>query len=68
MITKDMPIIEVAKKHPDVIPVFQKFGLGCVGCVAAQFETIEQGLSAHGVDVDQFLKEANEAVSQSNTE
>ncbi|MFA5479996.1 MAG: DUF1858 domain-containing protein [Candidatus Muiribacteriota bacterium] len=62
MIEKTMGIIDVAQKYPQTLPVFQKYGLGCLGCVAAQFETLEQGLSAHGIDVDQFISEANKAI------
>ncbi|MCK9225127.1 MAG: DUF1858 domain-containing protein [Candidatus Muirbacterium halophilum] len=62
MIQKEMPIIEVAQKHPEVLPVFQKYGLGCLGCIAAQFETLEQGLNAHGIDVNKFLEDANKAL------
>jgi len=34
-------------------------GLFCGGCPMAQFETIENGAKAHGVDVDELLKELN---------
>ena len=27
------------------------FGMGCLGCAAARFETIEQGARAHGMDL-----------------
>jgi hybrid cluster-associated redox disulfide protein len=64
MIQKEMPIIEVAQKHPEVLPVFQKYGLGCLGCIAAQFETLEQGLNAHGIDVNKFLEDANNALNK----
>ncbi len=64
MITKDMPIIQVAQDNPKVLPVFQKYGLGCLGCMAAQFETLEQGLNAHGIDVNKFLEDANKALEQ----
>ena len=35
-------------------------GLFCGGCPMAQFETIENGAAAHGVDVDELLKELND--------
>ena len=34
-------------------------GLFCGGCPMAQFETIESGAKAHGVDVDKLIKELN---------
>jgi len=66
MITKETPIVEAAQKHPEILPVFQKYGLGCLGCMAAQFETVGQGLNAHGISVDAFLKDANEAIEKTN--
>ena len=49
-ITKAMSIKEVVEKYPATIPVFFKHGLGCVGCAAAQFESIEQGAAVHGIE------------------
>lgn len=59
-ITKDMSIADIVEKHPETIEVFFKHGLHCVGCVASRFETLEEGLQAHGIDVEEFLKDVNE--------
>ena len=61
-ITKDMSIQEVVEKYPQVIQVFMMHGLGCVGCAIANFENIEQGASAHGIDVDKLVADLNKAV------
>ena len=50
-LTKDMGILEVVQQYPQTAPVFMDFGMGCLGCAAAHFENIEQGASAHGIDV-----------------
>lgn len=51
-ILKDMTIQEIFYKYPDkrqeLAKVLMEAGLGCLGCAAAQFETLEQGLLAHG--------------------
>ena len=47
MITKDTGIIEAVQTHPEILEVFYEYGLGCVGCMAAHFETIGQGAGAH---------------------
>lgn len=57
--TKDMSIEAVVRTDPRVRGVLAKFGLGCIGCMAASFETLEQGLKAHGLDVDEVLKALN---------
>ena len=62
-ITKDMSIGEVVQKHPETVQVFLSHGLMCVGCAAARFETLEQGIKAHGLDLDIMIKDLNAAVS-----
>lgn len=64
MITKDMSITEVVSKYPQTAKVFMEHGMGCLGCAAAQFENIEQGARAHGVDVDDLVKALNETVAE----
>lgn len=61
-ITKDMSILEVVQKYPNTVDVFVNAGMGCLGCAAAHFENIEQGAMAHGIDVDQLVKDLNTVV------
>ena len=61
-ITKDMNIREVIEKHPELVSVFQKYNMGCIGCIAASFEKISDITAVHGVDVKKFVKELNDAV------
>ncbi len=61
-ITKDMTIMEVVNKHPQSIKVFYQHGLFCIGCSVAYRESVEQGAQAHGIDVEQLMKELNRAV------
>ena len=61
-ITEDMNIKEVLEKHPEVVPVFQKYNMGCVGCIAASFEKISDIAAVHGVDVKAFVKDLNDAL------
>ena len=65
-ITKDMSIMEVVQSYPDTVPVFMYAGMGCFGCMAAQFENIEQGALAHGIDVDALVDALNEIVNASD--
>ncbi|MBQ3726200.1 MAG: DUF1858 domain-containing protein [Selenomonadaceae bacterium] len=65
-ITKDMNIIEVVQRYPDTMMVFMYAGMGCVGCHAAQFETIEEGALGHGIDVDKLIEALNEIVDASD--
>ena len=62
-ITQNMNIKEVIEKYPEVIPVFQRYNMGCIGCIAASFEKLSDIASVHGVDVNTFIKDLNEAIS-----
>lgn len=62
-ITKDMTFGQVLKDYPQVAPIFMKFGMHCIGCHIAISETIEQGAVAHGVEVDDLVKELNSVLT-----
>ena len=59
-ITKEMNIIEVVQRYPDTAMVFMYAGMGCFGCHVAQFETIEEGATVHGIDPDKLVEALNE--------
>lgn len=59
---KDMTFHQVMQMDPRVLDVFSKYNLGCVGCMGAANETIEMGAMAHGLNVDDLLKDLNAAV------
>jgi len=63
-ITENMNIREVIENHPEVVPVFQKYNMGCIGCIAASFEKIIDIASVHGVDVKKFVEELNNAMNE----
>ena len=48
-------ILETVEKYPATVEVFRAFGMGCLGCAAARFETIEQGAKAHGMDLVRLI-------------
>jgi len=50
------------KKHPETVAIFERHGLGCLGCQAALFESIEQGAEVHGVDVDLLISDLNREI------
>ena len=59
-ISKDMTFMELIEADKEAAGKLADRGLFCGGCPMAQFETIEQGAMAHGVDVDKLIKELNE--------
>jgi len=62
-ITKEMTIGEVVRRHPETVEVFTRYGMGCLGCPATQFENVEQGAIMHGIDVEQLINELNQVAA-----
>ncbi len=58
-VTKDMTFAQVMRMHPDVVKVLAKYNLGCIGCMGAQNESLEQGCSAHGLKVEDVVRDLN---------
>ena len=57
-INKDMIIGEILSLHPEkaslLAEIMMDFGIHCVGCGAASFETLEQGVLGHGFSEEQL--------------
>jgi len=47
---KDMTFAQALQTHPEVAQVLRKYNLGCIGCMG----------DAHGLDVNDLLKDLNE--------
>jgi hybrid cluster-associated redox disulfide protein len=64
MVTKDMNILEAVQNHPEIVQIFQKYGLGCVGCMVASGESLGEGISSHGLDADALVEEMNKLIEE----
>lgn len=66
-ITKDMIIAEIVEKFPYLAEYIMDYGVHCVGCGIASFETLEQGFSAHGMtqeNIDVIIEELNKVIAE----
>lgn len=63
-IKKEMTINEVVKKYPKTVFVFIDYGLHCVGCPAAQGETIEEAAELHQMDLEKLLEDLNKTAEK----
>ncbi len=63
-ITKDMGLLEIVQSYPETLEVFQRYGLGCIGCAAARFENLEAGAKVHGIDPDKMVEDLNAAIAE----
>ncbi len=61
-INGDMTFFELMRTYPASVEVLRKYNLGCVGCMGAQNESLEQGAKAHGIDPDQLVNDLNAAI------
>jgi len=62
-ITKQMTLAEVLEINPGAARVLLDEGMSCVGCSVARMETLEEGASAHDIDVDALVARLNELLS-----
>lgn len=61
-ILEHMRIEDVIDCYPKTIPVFFRYGMHCVGCPMARFETLAEGAAIYGISVSALVAELNEAV------
>jgi hybrid cluster-associated redox disulfide protein len=59
VITKEMTISEILRRHPETLPVFESYGLDCYDCQIAEFEQLEHGASVHKVDIVALVTDLN---------
>ena len=64
-IAKSMTFAEIMQKEPEAGYFLAEKGLFCGGCAMAQFETLEQGAIAHGVDPDKLESDLNKRFEKS---
>ena len=61
-ITEKTNILKAIEKNSKVAELLLKEGFGCIGSTTAHFETIEQGLKAHGYgkkQIKEIVKKLN---------
>ncbi len=59
-LSADSNIQEVLDTYPNAVEVFLKNNLHCVGCVAAQFETISDVANEFEIDAEKLIEEIKE--------
>ncbi len=59
-ITKDTIIGDILTIAPQTAPIFYGIGMHCLGCLAAQGETVAEACAVHGVDAAQLLRKLND--------
>ena len=68
VINRRMNLGELVQIYPELAAVLQEdYGLHCVGCMAADFDSLEQGAKVHGFDdkeIDKMVAKLNQMISK----
>lgn len=57
-----MSVAEMLEAWPQVIPVFLRHRMSCVGCDMAAFETVRDAVQIYGIAPETFLCELLEVI------
>ena len=57
--SKDTNLSEIIEKAPEKVEILLQAGMHCIGCMASQFETLEEACNVHGIDVEELVAELN---------
>lgn len=66
-ITKNMIISEIVEKFPYLAEYIMDYGVHCIGCGIASFETLEEGFMGHGMtseEIDLIVDELNKIIEE----
>lgn len=60
-ITENTIIRDIVDTYPNVVPVLQSIGMGCLGCPSATAEPLWQAAEIHGVNVYDLVQKLEDA-------
>jgi hybrid cluster-associated redox disulfide protein len=66
-INRKMTLGEAVTKYPQTGAVMMGYGLHCIGCHVAAWESIEDGAKGHGLseqEIDEMVADMNKAVKK----
>lgn len=58
-ITKNTKIGELLENAPEKAEILLAAGMHCLGCPAAQAETLEEACAVHGINADELVEKLN---------
>ncbi|NLT94215.1 MAG: DUF1858 domain-containing protein [Clostridia bacterium] len=64
MITKDITLIKLIQEYPEAAAKLKEMGMSCAVCMGAASETLEDGIKAHGLNLEETLKILNEVLKK----
>lgn len=64
--TPQTSVAEILARWPQVIPVFIKHGMACVGCGMSTFETLADALRIYRIDPNSFYAELEHFITNNS--
>ena len=64
MIEKNINLVDLIQGYPEKMDILLEAGMHCLGCMASQFETLEEACMVHGIDVDELVAKLNESTTK----
>jgi len=59
VVSGDMLIGEILRKHPDSAYLLMNCGMGCIGCPSSQMESLTEACMVHGLEAEEVVKYLN---------
>lgn len=59
VVSGDMLIGEILRKHPDSAYLLMNCGMGCIGCPSSQMEFLTEACMVHGLEAEEVVKYLN---------
>ncbi len=63
ILAPDLTVDQLLKQWNQVIPVFMRLRLSCVGCPMSPFETLETVAKIYGLPLDNLMNELKTAIA-----
>lgn len=63
-ITPETSVSDLVQLHPQVIPIFLRHQMACVGCNMSRFETLSEAARAYAIPEEQLLQDIKKCIFQ----
>ena len=67
-ISLQLTISDILERWPEVIPIFIKNKMACVGCSLSDFMTLEDALEIYHLEKEPFIEQIKQAIQTRKSE
>lgn len=62
-VNKTMLVSDILDMDADIMDIFVKHGLNCLGCPASYTESLEEAAKGHNADVEKLIDDINQFIN-----